>query len=166
MTKYRKMSVLHHISTYSHTCGSDAITFIGSTSSLEVTRTLCYDLGLLGFSIPKIGGGGCTKFRSQLVKNLFWPYWSFDKFYVFSVSKAISCCLMALVADLEWCRHHRPCFRSGKHHHRILALTSRLSGLVLNVPFWLSLTAQHRRYQCRSQWSAQLVLTVFHGVIY
>ena len=57
MTKYRKMSILHHISAYSHTCGFDAITFIGSTSSLEVTLTLCYDLSSSGFPFQKSGGG-------------------------------------------------------------------------------------------------------------
>ena len=44
------MPILHHISASSHTCGSDAITFVGSMSSLEVT------LGLLGFCLLKIGG--------------------------------------------------------------------------------------------------------------
>ena len=65
------MPILHHISANSHTCGSDAITFVGSMSSLEVALTVCYDLGFHRFSLPKIGG--CTKFRSQLV-NVF----SFD----------------------------------------------------------------------------------------
>ena len=46
----------------------------------------------------------------------------------------------------------RICFLSRKHHRRMLALTSRLAGSALRVPFWLSLIAQHRRYQSRSQW--------------
>ena len=63
--KIAKMLILHHLSANSHTCGSDAITFVGSMSSLEVTLTMCNNLGLLRFSLPKIGGGG-AKFRSQL----------------------------------------------------------------------------------------------------
>ena len=62
------MPFLHHISANSHTCGSDAITFVGSMSSLEVTLSVCHNLRLLGFWLPKIGGG-CTDFRSQLVKT-------------------------------------------------------------------------------------------------
>ena len=67
------MPILHHISANSHTCGSDAIAFVESMSSLEVTLTVCHNLGLLGFRLPKIGG--CTDFRSQLVK-----FFSFDHF--------------------------------------------------------------------------------------
>ena len=51
------MPILHHISDNSHTCGSDALTFVGSMGSLEVTLTVCHNLGLLGFCLPKIGGG-------------------------------------------------------------------------------------------------------------
>ena len=51
------MPILHHISANSHTCGSDAITFVGSMSSLEVILTACHNLGMLGFRLPKIGGG-------------------------------------------------------------------------------------------------------------
>ena len=60
------MPILHPISANSHTCGSDAITFVVSMDSLEETLTVCHNLGLLGFCLPKIGG--CTDFRSQLVK--------------------------------------------------------------------------------------------------
>ena len=49
------MSALHHISANRHTCGCDAITFIGSMGSLEVALTVFYNLGLLKFSLPKIG---------------------------------------------------------------------------------------------------------------
>ena len=73
MTKYPKNAILQQISANSHTCGSDAITDVGSMSSLEVTLTVCHNLGLLGFCLPKIGG--CTDFRSQLVK-----IFSFDHF--------------------------------------------------------------------------------------
>ena len=52
------MPILHHISANRHTCGSDAITFVGSMSSLEITLTVCHNLGLLGFCLPEIGGGG------------------------------------------------------------------------------------------------------------
>ena len=52
------MQILHHISANSHTLGSDAIKFVGSMDSLEVTLTVCHNLGLLGFGLPKIGGGG------------------------------------------------------------------------------------------------------------
>ena len=58
---------------------------------------------------------------------------------------------MAFVTDLKWRQHRRPCFRFRKRHSRILALTSRLAGLALDVPFWLSLISQHRRCQWRSQ---------------
>ena len=74
------MPILHHISANSHTCGSDAVTFVGSMSSLEVTLTVCHYLGLLRFCLPKIGG--CTHFRSQLVK-----IFSFDHFWVLLNSK-------------------------------------------------------------------------------
>ena len=87
------MSFLYHISANSHTCGSDAITFVGSLSSSEVTLIICHILGLLGFWLPKIGGGGGFV---KICKNL-----SFDKFQVFSVSKVISCFLMAFLADLK-----------------------------------------------------------------
>ena len=50
------MPILHHISANSHTCGSDAKTFVGSMDSLELTLTVCHNLGLLGFRLPKIGG--------------------------------------------------------------------------------------------------------------
>ena len=50
------MPILHHISANSHTCGSDANTFIESMSSLEATPTVYHNLGLLGFCLPKIGG--------------------------------------------------------------------------------------------------------------
>ena len=50
------MPILHQISANSHTCASDAITFVRSMSSLEVTLTVCPNLGLLGFCLPKIGG--------------------------------------------------------------------------------------------------------------
>ena len=51
------MPFLHHLSAYSHTCGSDGITFVGFMSSLGVTLAVCHNLGLLGFCLPKIGGG-------------------------------------------------------------------------------------------------------------
>ena len=86
------MPILLPINANSHTCGFDAITFVGFMDSLEVTITVCYNIVFLGFSLPEIGS--CTNFRSQL----FW----FDHFWVFSVSKVISCCLMAFVADLKW----------------------------------------------------------------
>ena len=59
--KYRKMPNLHHISANSHNCGSDAITFVGSMSSSEVTLTVCHYFWILRFSLPKIGGGGLYK---------------------------------------------------------------------------------------------------------
>ena len=77
---------------------------------------------------------------------------SFDKFKVFLVSTIISCCLMAFLADLKCHQHRRSCFWSRKHHLRILALTLRLAGLALHVPFWLLLISQLRRCQWRSQW--------------
>ena len=68
------MPILHQISANSHTCGSDAITFVGSMNSLEVTLTVCHNIGLLGFRLPNIGGG-CTDFLSHHVK-----IFSFDHF--------------------------------------------------------------------------------------
>ena len=56
MTKYQKMPILHHISANSHTCWSDARTFVGSTNRLEVTITVCCKLGCSRFNLPKIGG--------------------------------------------------------------------------------------------------------------
>ena len=49
------MPILHHISAISHTCGSEAITFFGSMGNLEITLTVCHNLGLLRFSLSKIG---------------------------------------------------------------------------------------------------------------
>ena len=66
MTKYQKMPILHHLSANSHTCGYDAIMFVGSMNSLEVTLTVCHNLGLLGFCLPKIGGGGVQIFGPNL----------------------------------------------------------------------------------------------------
>ena len=66
------MPTLHHLSANSHTCGSDGITFVGSMNSLEVTLSVCHNLGLLGFCFPKIGG--CTDFRSQVVKFLIFDH--------------------------------------------------------------------------------------------
>ena len=50
------MPRLDHTSANSQTCGPDVITFVESMSSLEVTLTVCHNLGLLGFCLPKIGG--------------------------------------------------------------------------------------------------------------
>ena len=61
------MPILHHISANSPTCGSDAITFFGSMSSLEVTITVCHNLGVaLVLPSKNRGGGGCTDLRYQL----------------------------------------------------------------------------------------------------
>ena len=76
------MPSLHHLSANSHTCGSDAIAFVGPMSSLEVTLTVCRNLGLLEFCLPKIGG--CTYFRSQLVK-----IFSFDHFWVLTIFQVL-----------------------------------------------------------------------------
>ena len=54
--KISKIPILYHISANSHTCGSDAIAFVGFMSSLEVTLTVCHNLGLLEFCLPKIRG--------------------------------------------------------------------------------------------------------------
>ena len=89
------MPIFLQIGANSHTCGFHATTFVGFMNSLGVTLTVCHNLGFLRFSLSKIG---CTNFRSPLVK-----FFSFVKFEVFSVSKVISCCLMALVTDLK-CR--------------------------------------------------------------
>ena len=56
LTKYRKTPILHQLGANSHTCWSDSITFVGSISSLEVTLTACHNLGLLKFSLAKMGG--------------------------------------------------------------------------------------------------------------
>ena len=132
---------MHHISANSHTCGYDEIVFVESMSSLEVTLTLCLNLGFLSFFLPKIGG--CTKIRSQLVKNF-----SFDNFWYLTKSKSF----FQFQGLLKWRQHCGiTCFCSRKHHLRILALSSLLVSSVLHVPFWLSLIAHHRRYQCKSQ---------------
>ena len=131
------MQFLHYISANSHTCGSDAIAFVGSISSLEVTLTMCHNLRLLGSCLPKIGGGGGAlyRFSAPTCKNFqFGPFLNFDEFELFSVSNVITCCLMAFVADLKWRQRRRPCFRSQKHYRRKLALTSRLAGLACHVP--------------------------------
>ena len=62
------MPILHQISANSHACGYDAIMFVGSMSGLEVTLTVCHNLELLGFCLPKIGdrGGGVQIFGPNL----------------------------------------------------------------------------------------------------
>ena len=60
------MPILHLISANSHTCGSDAIMFVGSMNGLELTLTVCHNLGLLGLWLPKIGGGGVQIFGPNL----------------------------------------------------------------------------------------------------
>ena len=45
MTKIKKIQILHHISATSHTCGFDAIIFVGFVDSLEVILTVCYNFG-------------------------------------------------------------------------------------------------------------------------
>ena len=67
------MPILQHISANSHTCGSDALAFVRSMSSLEVTPTMRHNLGLLRFSFQN--WGGVQIFLSQLVK-----IFSFDHF--------------------------------------------------------------------------------------
>ena len=85
MTKYPKMHFLHHISANSITCRYDARMFVGSMDSLGVTLTVCWNLGLLRFSLPKIGGG-VDKFSVPTCKNFqFWPFLSFGKISSFWV---------------------------------------------------------------------------------
>ena len=60
------MPILHHLNANGHTCWSDAIMFVGSMSSLEVTLTVCHILGLLGLCLPKIGGGSVQIFGPNL----------------------------------------------------------------------------------------------------
>ena len=77
MKKYPKMHFLHHISANSHTCRYDAIMFVGSMDSLGVTLTVCLNLGLLRFSLPKIGG-----WKKFSVLNFF-EFWQNFKFLIF-----------------------------------------------------------------------------------
>ena len=150
MTKYQKMHFLHHISANSHTCGSDAITFVGSMSSLEVTLTVRHILGLLGGCLPKIGGlyrfsvPTCKKFQ-------FWPFLSFDKFQDFSVSNAISPYLVAFVAGLKW-RQHRYWLKKQTNHkgaskqfgfEDVEVLLQKWSAFKQKKSFW-SLTMFHK----------------------
>ena len=69
MTKYRKMPILHHISANSHTCGSGAITFVGSMSTLEVTLSVCHNLGLLTVLLSKNWGGVVYRFSVPTCKS-------------------------------------------------------------------------------------------------
>ena len=76
------MLCLHYISANSHTCGFDAITFVGSMKNLEVTLTVCYNLGLAWFSFLK--NVGCTTFTRGVYKMgvaQILACTSFDKFY-------------------------------------------------------------------------------------
>ena len=61
------MPLLRHIRANSHTCGYDAITFVESMNSLEVTLSVYYSLGFL-WSPFSNSGGGRSHFLSQLVK--------------------------------------------------------------------------------------------------
>ena len=79
MTKYRKMQILNHISDNSHTCGSNALTFVGSMSSLEVTLTECLNIGCSGFPFQK--SGGVQEISVPTFKDFqFWLCLSFEKF--------------------------------------------------------------------------------------
>ena len=77
MTKYRKMPSFYHLSANSHTCWSDVRTVVGclegALESFETTQTVCYNLELLWFSLPK--NGELASIRFQLVK-----FSSFEKF--------------------------------------------------------------------------------------
>ena len=73
------MPILHHISANSHTCWSDAITFVGSVDNVEMTLPMCYNLGLIRFSLLEIGG--LYKFSVPICKIFqFRPILSSDKF--------------------------------------------------------------------------------------
>ena len=50
-----KANYLHHMSANSHTCRSDARTFVRSMNSLEIIFAVCYNFGFLRFSCPKFG---------------------------------------------------------------------------------------------------------------
>ena len=63
--KLSKTLILHQLSAKSHTCASGSLE---SLENLEVTLNLCYNLGLLRFSLLKIGWR--TIFQSQLVASL------------------------------------------------------------------------------------------------
>ena len=79
MSKYWKIPILNHISDNSHTRGSDALTFVGSVSSLEVTLTECHNLVCSGFPFQK--SGGVQQFPVPTFKDFqFRPRLSFDKF--------------------------------------------------------------------------------------
>ena len=95
------MHFLHHISAKNHSCEIGAIKLVGSMSNLDFTLIVCYNLGLLNFSLPKIGGAGCEKFSSQFVK-----FFGFEEFCVLKYN-IISTFPMALVTELNW-RQQRP----------------------------------------------------------
>ena len=67
--KISKVLSLHLISANSDTCGSDARIFVASTIRLEVALTVCCNLGIHKFKLPKIGGGSevCRNFRSLVI---------------------------------------------------------------------------------------------------
>ena len=88
-----------HIMANCHTCGSDAITFVGSISSFEVTLSVCHNLGLLRFSLPKIGGGECTKFRSQFSVLIIFEFSPILSFFSFKGYFLLS---DGFLADLKW----------------------------------------------------------------
>ena len=70
------MQISHYLRANSHSCGYDAITFVGSKNSFEDALIVWYHFGLLRFFLTKIEeGGGCTNFLSQLVN-----FFSFDYF--------------------------------------------------------------------------------------
>ena len=54
MTKYRKKSIFQHIIVNRQPFGFDAITFVESMIILEVTLTVCYNLGFLRFFFQQL----------------------------------------------------------------------------------------------------------------
>ena len=116
MTTYQKMTILHPISANCLTYGSYAITFVRYIFNLNVTLTVCDNLGLVRFFFQK---SGVYKFRSQPEKFSVLTIFEFRQILSFFSASKVTCCLMAFVADLKWRQHRWPCFQCRNHHLRI-----------------------------------------------
>ena len=134
-------------------------------NSIGVNLAIYHNLGLLRFSLPKIGGMYIFLVSTSIFSVLYLNF-EFCQILFFSVSKVISCRLMALIAVLKHCQHRRECFRPQKQRRRILTLN-----LFHDWPVQFSVCHSDYRWSQNNVVPSkdlndlsQLVLTTFHRV--
>ena len=135
-------------------------------NSIGVNLAIYHNLGLLRFSLPKIGGMYIFLVPTCKFSVLYLNF-KFCQNLFFLVSKVISCRLMALIAVLKRCQHRQQCFRPRKQRRRILTLN-----LIHDWPVQFSVCHFDYHWSHNNVVSSndlndlsQLVLTTFHRVI-